>query len=144
MKIQEMMTRSVKTIRPDQTLQQAAKMMDDLNVGGLPVADDSGIIGFITDRDIVIRSVSEGLDPHTTRVTDSMTQPAHFCRETDDVTRAADFMRANRIRRVLVQDERGKLTGIVSLGDLMIRQADSTLAKQVTEEVSRPLRPKAA
>ncbi len=144
MKIQEIMTRSVKTVRPDQTLQEAAKLMDDLNVGGLPVAEGSKIIGFITDRDIVIRSVSEGLDPKQTRVTDSMTQPVHFCKETDDVTRAADFMLANRIRRVLVKDESDRLTGIVSLGDLMIRQADSQLARKVTEGVSRTLPPKAA
>jgi CBS domain-containing protein len=66
MKVEDVMTRDVAIAHPEQSLQQAARLMCELDIGALPVADDDRLVGMITDRDIVIRAVAEGLGPSAT------------------------------------------------------------------------------
>ena len=70
--INEVMTRGVQVIAPDTTLQRAAQLMDELNVGALPVCDGERLVGIVTDRDITVRAVASGKDPNTTAVRDVM------------------------------------------------------------------------
>jgi len=75
-RVSEVMTRGVEVINPDDTLQRAAQLMDDLNVGALPVCDGDELVGMITDRDITVRAVSDGMDPTESRVSEVMTAQA--------------------------------------------------------------------
>lgn len=143
MKLSEIMTKDVSVIGPDASLTEAAKMMDDLNVGDLPVCDGSRLLGIITDRDIVIRSISAGQDPNSSKVRDSMTSPVIYCFEDSDVKEAAKLMKDKQIRRLPVLNKDKSLIGIVSLGDLAVEQPSKNLSGEVLKEVSEPAKPAA-
>lgn len=118
MLLREVMTREVETIRPENTLMEAARKMKDLDVGPMPVCDDNRIVGMVTDRDIATRAVAEGRDPQSTRVREVMTPEVVYCFEDDDVDEAARTMREQHVRRLLVLNRQRELAGIVSLADL--------------------------
>src|SRR3712207_146292 len=104
MQVREVMTRDVEVVHPDATLQEAARKMDALDVGPLPVCDGDRLVGMITDRDIVVRATAAGRDPKTTHVRDAMTRDVVYCFEDQDVREAARVMEEQQIRRVVVLD----------------------------------------
>lgn len=118
MRISEIMAVDVETVDLDATIEEAAQVMSDADVGCVPVVDDGKVMGIVTDRDIVVRAVSEGLPPSDTPVTEIMTRVVVHCYEDDDVEKAAKLMAAEQVRRVFVYDRDGLITGVVSLGDL--------------------------
>ena len=132
------MTRNAQVIEPDANLQEAARQMKNLDVGGLPVCDGDKLRGFVTDRDITIRAVAEGQDPATCKVSDVMSKELHWCYADEDVEKAAKLMKDNQIRRLLVLDRNKRLCGIVSLGDLAVEGEDDEFAGEVLESVSEP------
>lgn len=137
MLIKDIMTRGVETVSPQTTLQEAAARMKTLDVGPLPVCDGDRIEGMVTDRDIVVRGIAEGRDPRTTKVSDVMTRDVVTCKESDDVKIAARTMKDKQIRRLLVVDEKQKVSGIVSLGDVAV-EGDDKMSGDVLEKVSTP------
>src|SRR5207244_6054723 len=98
--------------------------------------------GMITDRDIAVRSVSEGHDPRADHVSDVMTSQVHYCFEDQDVTEAAEIMRDKQIRRLPVLNRDKRLAGIVSLGDLAVEAGNEQLAGEALEGISEPSSPK--
>ncbi len=118
MKVFEIMSRDVACANTNDSIQQAAERMKELDVGDLPVIANKEAVGFITDRDIAIRIVAHGLDPKTAKVVDAMTQGLVTCKEDDEIEDAVRLMVAHKIRRLAVTDKNGKLTGLVSLVDL--------------------------
>ena len=138
MKVGQIMSTSVECVRPDDTLQEAAYVMKERNIGFLPVCDLDRFIGMLTDRDIVIRGVADGRDTRTTRVRAVMTPDAICCREDDDVDEAARLMQDRRVRRIVVLDSRGRLVGILSLGDLATGSEDPHRVGEVLHAVSEP------
>lgn len=138
MTLEEIMTRNAQVIAPDANLQEAARMMKNLDVGGLPVCDGEKLCGFLTDRDITLRAVAEGQDPANCKVSDVMTRQIHWCYADEDVDKAAKLMKDNQIRRLMVLDRDKKLCGIVSLGDLAVEGDDDEFAGDVLESVSEP------
>src|ERR671924_2195453 len=119
MKLSEIMTRDVVMIQPDDSLQSAAKKMRDRNIGFLPVCDGETLIGVLSDRDITIRALADGMDVNIMLGRDLMTTPAIYCYEDQDVSEAARIMEENPIRRLVVLSRADKrLVGVVSLGDL--------------------------
>src|SRR5205823_14302169 len=99
MKVQQVMTRGAQCIGPDASLQDAARRMQDLDVGPLPVCGEGDrLVGMLTDRDITIRAVARGLDPRTTKVRDVMSKGIHYCLVDDAVEDAAREMKRHRIR----------------------------------------------
>jgi CBS domain-containing protein len=134
MKVREVMTRDVQTVRPDQPVQQAASFMLSADAGSIPVTDGDRLIGMITDRDIAVRGVAKGHGPDT-QVRELMTNDIVCVRETDDVEDAASKMSDAQVRRLPVIDDNERLCGIVSLGDLS-RDADSDSASEALEGVS--------
>jgi len=136
MKIKDVMTTGVECVRPETTLQEAAASMKSLNVGPLPVCEGDRPVGIITDRDIVIRAISEGRDPRTTPVKDVMTKDVVTVLETDDVKDAARLMKDRQIRRVVVVGGDKRVVGIVSLGDIAVDTHDDKMAGDVLEKVS--------
>jgi CBS domain-containing protein len=137
MQVKQLMTHEVECARANDTVQEAAQKMRDLNIGPLPVCgDDDRLVGMITDRDVTVRAVSEGLDPWTCRVRDVMTPSIVYCHEDQELNEAAQLMKENQIRRLVVLDQNKHLTGIVSLGDLAVEGGDEELAGNTLEAVS--------
>jgi CBS domain-containing protein len=136
MKISDVMTRNVQTVRPDQTAREAASFMLRADAGSIPVTDGDRLIGMITDRDIAVRGVAEGHGPDTP-VRNLMTNDIVAARLDDDTDDVAARMSEAQVRRLPVIDEQQKLCGIVSLGDLTQKGAGDA-AEQALEGVSEP------
>src|SRR6185369_17612955 len=116
-KVSEVMTRDVQTIRPDQPVQEAANFMLTADAGSIPVTDGDRLIGMITDRDIAVRGVAKGRGPDTP-VSELMTNDIVCVRIDEDCDEVASKMSEAQVRRLPVVDDQQKLCGIVSLGDL--------------------------
>ena len=138
-KISELMTRDVEVIEPDETLQRAAQLMDELNVGALPVCRGTRLVGMITDRDITVRATAAGLSPKDTLVSEVMTEATRCCGPDESIEAAMRTMGDVQIRRLPVLDEHDALVGIVSLGDLAVRQRGHT--DRALREISSPSQP---
>jgi len=136
MKVSEVMTRDVQTVRPDQPVQDAASFMLNADAGSIPVTENDRLIGMITDRDIAVRGIAKGYGPDTP-VRELMTNDLVVLRFDDDVEDAASKMSSAQVRRLPVIDQDERLCGIVSLGDLS-RETDRDCATQALEGVSQP------
>lgn len=118
MKVKECMCEEVYTCTPETTISQVAKIMCGNHIGCVPVCDEQqGVVGIVTDRDIILRAVACDKEATTTRVSDIMTSTTTCCEENADVKEASKMMGEQQIRRLPVTDN-GKLVGILTLGDL--------------------------
>lgn len=138
-RVSDFMTRNVQVVRPDETLRRAAQVMDELNVGALPVCDADGLVGIITDRDITVRATAAGLEPGTTPVAAVMTEHARACTGDLSVQEAMEQMADVQIRRLPVVDAQRRVIGIVSLGDLATRHSGHIAA--ALRRISHPSMP---
>jgi CBS domain-containing protein len=138
MRINEIMSRDVERASPQDTIQAVARKMRDIDSGVIPVCDGDKVQGMVTDRDIVLRAVSEGRS-FATPVSEVMTADVEYCYEDDDITAAADKMAELQVRRLAVLDRDRRLVGIVSLGDIAQQGKDKTTG-QALEEISEPNR----
>ena len=135
MLISEIMTNDVEFIGPDETLQNAAARMKELGVGTLPVCENAGVVGMLTDRDITVRAVAEGRNPQTTTVRDVMSGELICCYQDQEAEVAAHLMRSQQIRRILVLDRDKQLVGIVSLSDLALESPSPEQAGEILQDV---------
>ncbi|MFF0223820.1 CBS domain-containing protein [Streptomyces sp. NPDC004629] len=118
-RIREVMTPDTVAVEPMASLEQAAAAMRERNVGDILVAYDCDLFGVLTDRDIVVRALAAGLDPHTTTVGAMCTRPPLATVTPEDTTdHAAELMREHAVRRLPVVERGGCPVGIVTLGDL--------------------------
>jgi CBS domain-containing protein len=129
------MTVQVVSAKPTDTVEDVARMMSEIDSGAIPVAEGDVVVGLITDRDIVIRVVAERKDGFTP-VSDVMTEGVESCLEDDDIAEAARRMAELQMRRLVVFNGDGKLSGIISLGDIAIEHQED-LATEVLEEISQ-------
>lgn len=135
MKIENLMTRAVKTCRPDDTLARAAQIFWDQDCGVAPVVDaENRVVGMLTDRDVCMAGWMSGRPLAELRVVDSMTDRVYSCRSDDTPARALSMLRARHVRRLPVLDEEGRLVGIVSLNDL-VRHAAKERASVSPQEI---------
>ncbi|CAN5918881.1 CBS domain-containing protein [soil metagenome] len=125
MRASEVMTPDVAVLAPDATVREAAQMMDQLNVGVVPVCEGHTLVGIITDRDITIRCTAAGM-PFDTPLRDVMTTDVSWCAEDDPVAKVEEDMARLRIRRMPVVDRAQRLVGIVALGDLAADRVPGT------------------
>lgn len=127
--IREIMTAEPRTVEPSATLVDAARAMQDNDVGAVLVVDRGTVTGILTDRDIVVRAVAQGADPSTTTVADVCSGDVTALTVDQTVDDAIRLVREHAIRRIpVVQD--GRPAGIVTIGDLAIeRDPDSALAQ---------------
>ena len=140
MKVKEVMTVHPEMISANEPVINAARRMKELNVGVLPVSQEDKLAGVVTDRDIVMRAVSERRDLNNTRISDIMSRGAFTCNEDSDVRDCARVMEEKKVRRVVVTNNAGKPSGIVSVGDLATK-AGEELAGEVISRVSQPSSP---
>ncbi len=119
MKINECMCQDVCFVKPDCNVYDAARIMNENHVGCIPVCDDQKcLLGVITDRDIVLRSVACDKNAKQTPVSEIMTTNVCTCGCEEDVSIAQNTMAKNQIRRIPVVDAQNKMVGILTLGDL--------------------------
>lgn len=129
-RVRDVMSPGAVAVEPMTTLEDAARVMREQNVGDVLVAYDCDLFGVLTDRDIVVRAVAYGSDPHTTTAGSVCTRPPVVTLSPDDTTdRAAELMRQYAVRRLPVVEHGGCPVGMVSLGDLAVtEEPESTLA----------------
>lgn len=139
MKLTSVMTVPPRTVPPETSLRDAAKVMRQHDVGLLPVVRPDGeVAGVVTDRDLVVRGIADGRDPRGTPVSEAMTRKGVvFCYEDVPIEKAAEVMQQRGIRRVLVVDHERKLRGVASLADLARAPGNTRLVGQTMEGVAR-------
>ncbi|MGP4088514.1 CBS domain-containing protein [Streptomyces sp. KR55] len=117
--IRDVMSPGTASVEPMTTVARAARMMRDQDIGDVLVAYDCDLFGVLTDRDIAVRAVAEGLDPNTTTVGSLCTRPPVVTLAPDDTTdHAIELMRQHAVRRIPVVEHGGCPIGMISLGDL--------------------------
>ena len=137
MQLRDIITDSVDTLTPTTTLEDAAKMMRERDLGWMPVEEADKVIGIVTDRDIVIRAIASSLYPKTTALGQVMTKNVLSCNIDDDIDDACELMEREQVRRLVVLDDDGALAGVVSLADLAHR-GDEDHSVEVLQRVSEP------
>jgi CBS domain-containing protein len=138
MKVKDIMTTNVQCCQPTDTIQQAARMMQSVNCGSVPVCDaNKKVVGIITDRDIVLKAVAKGSAP-STQIKDCMSGPVVTCNPDTDAHEAADLMAQHKIRRLPVVDATGKLCGICAIGDLATVDIHINEAGDALSKISEP------
>ncbi len=123
--ISEVMTRDVRIVSPDDTLESAARLMEEEDFGSLPVAENDRLVGMLTDRDITIRAVARGLIPRESTVREIMSAEIKYVYDDESVRDVAIVMGDLHVRRLPVLDRGKRLVGIVSLGDLALTKPTS-------------------
>ena len=130
--IRAVMTAAPGAVRTTDTVQEAARLMRTKDIGDVLVEDDQGMLaGIITDRDVAIRAIAEGADPKTTTVEGIFTHEITVLAPTDTVHDAVRLMRAHDVRRLPVV-EGGKAIGIISLGDISVETAPSSILADIS------------
>lgn len=118
MQVREIIRSKLLSVTLETPLKDAAQIMRTQNVGALPVLDNGRGVGFITDRDIAVRAVAQGLGPNT-KIRDVMSKKCYLCDEDTSLEAAAQLMDKQHVRRLLVTDKKQKRPlGIVSLADI--------------------------
>jgi CBS domain-containing protein len=123
MLVSEVMTRNVKLAAPSDSLQRAAQLMDADDFGSLPVGENDRLVGMVSDRDIVVRAVAQGMSPTDATVSEVMSADVKYVFDDQSVEDAAGMMGKLQVRRLPVLNRDKRLVGIVSLGDLAVTKA---------------------
>jgi CBS domain-containing protein len=121
MLVNELMTRQIEWTSSTTTLTEAARRMRDKNIGCLPVGNDSGFVGMLTEKDITTRATAEGMDPNTTTVGQIMTKGVVYCQDGDSIEDAIRTMQVRQIHHLPVRNSSNMVVGIVSLSDLALK-----------------------
>jgi len=140
MQLKEIMTDKVVSVSPDTPVEQVAQLMQKHNIGSVPVCDNTGIKGIITDRDIVVRGVANGTDPKAIKASDVMTSQVTTANPTMDIREASKLMAHQQIRRLPVV-ENNMLVGMVALGDLAVNPNFDMEASEALSDISAPSHP---
>jgi CBS domain-containing protein len=136
MRVSDVMTPHVQFAHPEQSLQQAATLMAELDIGALPVGENNRLVGMITDRDIAVRAVAEHKGPDAP-IREVMTKEVKYCFEDEDLQHVAANMGDLRVRRLPVVNRDKRLVGILSLGDIAMVGGRGAAGKAVIG-ISRP------
>jgi CBS domain-containing protein len=134
MHIRDVMTPNPRTVTPSDTIQNAAQIMRDEDTGAVPVVDNGRAVGMVTDRDIVVRAVADGSQP-SRRVSEIVTSAVVTATPDMSTREAAQLMSEHQIRRLpVVENER--LVGIVSLGDIAVKEGKDSRSGDTLQSIS--------
>lgn len=134
-KCSEIMSSNIKTASADMSLQEAAAVMQQGDMGCLPVVKDGKLIGLVTDRDIVVRGVAQGKTPDAL-LQDVMTTEIFSLHPDDIIFDAVRLMGEQQIRRVPVIDDNGHLKGIIAMADIALELDDRREVAEMLEDIS--------
>ena len=139
-KIAEVMTDRPRAVTPQTSVREVARLMDEEEVGSLPIVSDRAqLVGIVTDRDIAVRVVGRGLDPEQTPVREIASQEVYALTPDDDLDEALETMARAQVRRVPIVVRENELVGMVSQADIA-RATKDKKAGQVVEAISQPPR----
>ena len=141
--VADVMTRDVRSMTPNDSVVEAARCMDELNVGVIPVCEGDKLVGMVTDRDIVVRGVAaQQGELKSMKLADVMSAHVRCAHENDDVDRVLSEMADAQIRRMPVVDGNERLVGIVSLGDIAAKNPDDEVDVAMSlGDISSPAEP---
>ena len=139
MKVKKIMSSPVETVDSRSKISEAAEKMKSFDVGVLPVMREDEITGIITDRDIIVRILAEGMDPKKTSVSKAMTEEAASCSEDTDIEEAVRIMEEKKVHRLLVLDENDEVSGILSISDIARKMKDEHLLHELLERICQPV-----
>jgi CBS domain-containing protein len=131
MLVSDVMTRKVRIANPDQSLQEAAQIMAEEDVGCLPVGEKDHLVGMITDRDIAVRAVALAKPPDTTKVREIMSNDVKYCFDDDEVSNVAENMGDVQLHRLPVVNQHKRLVGIVAVADLANYEGPAAAAEAI-------------
>jgi CBS domain-containing protein len=134
--VKDAMTANPCTINADQTVAYAAKMMRDEDVGVAPVVDEAQLIGTLTDRDIAVRVVAEGMDPQTVKVRDVASTELVTVTQQQDLDEALRLMADHQVRRLPVVEEDGVVVGVLAQADVA-EEVKPKKVGELVEEISK-------
>jgi CBS domain-containing protein len=134
--VADVMSSEVRVVNPEETVQQASRLMRDEDTGMLPVREGDRLIGIVTDRDVTLRLVAEGKDPARTKVREVMSQDLKYVFEDEELAHVADNMAEQQIRRLPVVNRNKRLVGVISLGDLSRASRSGQLAGRAMRGVA--------
>lgn len=137
MRVKDVMTNDVASLNPEDSIERAAELMKEFNIGSLPVCEGKKVIGIVTDRDIALRAVAEGKDNRNQTVKDVMSSNPVVIDSQADVKEAAKLMSDNQIRRIPIV-EANSLVGMVSLGDIAVEPHLEDNAQDALKDISEP------
>lgn len=135
----DVMTKNPVYALPHDTVAEVARLMKDKDIGPVPIVQDrdgTQLVGIVTDRDLAIKVVADGLDPVTTRVSDVMTTDVVTCREDDKIDKALNAMSKHQLRRIPVVDKNNMLVGIIAQADVATRMNEPEKTGEVVKEIS--------
>ena len=135
MKCREIMTKTVRVATSDMSLRDVAVMMQEGDVGAVPVVDDGKLTGIVTDRDIVIRIIAEGKGADTS-VSEAMSTELFTVTPDDFVFEAIRLMGDKQVRRIPVIGNNGELAGIIAMADIALEMEDEREIAETLEEIS--------
>lgn len=135
MKIKDTLSENVQFVDPDAPLIEVAQLMKDYDCGSIPVAENEKLIGMITDRDIILRCISDGRDPATMTARECMTSGILYCYENDTVEDVLENMGSQAVKRLPVVNKGKRLVGIVSFGDLSAACVDKSCSGEAMEKI---------
>jgi CBS domain-containing protein len=140
MKILEVMSRDPYVCAPRSVLIDVAGRMRDTGISAVPVCDGKRVKGVITERDLAVRAVAQGLDPIMSVAEQVMCVDVPSCYEDQEVNEASALMEEKQVRRVVVLDREDNLVGILSLTDIVAKCGGDDLVDKVLEAISHPVR----
>lgn len=138
--VSDVMTRGVRSLSPKDSVVMAARAMQELDVGSIPVCNEERLVGIVTDRDLVLRGIAQDRLGADTPIDDVMTRQPLWCFEDQPIEDVAACMRKSQVRRVPVIDRENQLVGMVSLGDLAVK-GDQEQAGRALRSISVPAEP---
>ncbi len=140
MKIRDVMTPNPRTVSPNDTVRAAAQVMQEEDTGAVPVVDDGQVLAVVTDRDIVVRVVAEG-GSFSSPVGDIATKSVICVTPEMSTSEASDLMSEHQIRRLPVV-ENDRLVGIVSIGDLAVKEGKDSRWGDTLQSISEGVKEK--
>jgi CBS domain-containing protein len=140
MKCSELMTKDPSCCLPTDTVFDAAQLMKSEDVGPIPIVNDKQtkkLAGIVTDRDLALKVVAEGLDPKQTKIEEVMTTGVQTCNPDDDVSNVLKLMEHHHVRRIPIVDDQDRLVGIIAQADVATRIDKAEKTHEVVEEISK-------
>ena len=134
MKVEDIMTRAVHSVKSGESIAHAARSMAENDVGMLPVIDGTDLLGIVTDRDIAVRALAAGIDP-SAPIRRIMSENVATCSPEDDVDEALETMANEQVRRLPVCDEQDRVIGVLGLADAAMRDPDPSEVTETFAEI---------
>jgi CBS domain-containing protein len=137
MQVKQAMHTGAQWVEPNTPLTRLAQLMQQHNIGAIPIGENDRLVGMVTDRDIVCRGLAAGLDLNRATARDVMTKGIFYCDETQEVAEAARTMEQNKVRRLPVLNQDKRLVGFLSIGDIS-RTDERSLCGEIVQAAAVP------